>query len=33
VAAAARELTRRLEDAIADLRRPYGDPLHVWIEP
>jgi 1-acyl-sn-glycerol-3-phosphate acyltransferase len=31
--AAARELTRRLEEAIADLRRPYGEPRHAWIEP
>jgi 1-acyl-sn-glycerol-3-phosphate acyltransferase len=31
-AAAARELTRRIEDAVADLRRPYGDPKHAWIE-
>ena len=31
--AAAREVTRRLEDAIADLRRPYGEPLHAWIDP
>jgi 1-acyl-sn-glycerol-3-phosphate acyltransferase len=30
--AAARELTRQLEDAIADLRRPYGEPLHAWID-
>jgi 1-acyl-sn-glycerol-3-phosphate acyltransferase len=30
--AAARELTRRIEDAVADLRRPYGDPKHAWIE-
>jgi 1-acyl-sn-glycerol-3-phosphate acyltransferase len=30
--AAARELTRRIEDAIADLRRPYGEPRHAWID-
>lgn len=30
--AAARELTRRVEEAIADLRRPYGEPRHAWIE-
>lgn len=30
--AAARELTRRAEDAIADLRRPYGEPRHAWID-
>jgi 1-acyl-sn-glycerol-3-phosphate acyltransferase len=29
----ARDLTRRLEDAIAALRRPYGEPQHVWIDP
>ena len=29
--ATARELTRRIEDAIADLRRPYGEPRHAWI--
>jgi len=30
--AAARELTHRLEETIADLRRPYGEPRHAWIE-
>ena len=30
--AAARELTRRAEDAIAELRRPYGEPRHAWID-
>lgn len=30
--AAARELTRRLEAAILELRRPYGEPLHAWID-
>jgi 1-acyl-sn-glycerol-3-phosphate acyltransferase len=30
--ATARELTRRIEDAIADLRRPYGEPRHAWVE-
>jgi 1-acyl-sn-glycerol-3-phosphate acyltransferase len=29
---AARELTRRVEEAIADLRRPYGPPQHAWID-
>jgi 1-acyl-sn-glycerol-3-phosphate acyltransferase len=29
---AARQLTRRIEDAIAELRRPYGEPQHVWID-
>ena len=29
---AARELTRRMENAIADLRQPYGEPRHVWID-
>jgi 1-acyl-sn-glycerol-3-phosphate acyltransferase len=29
---AARELTRRIEAAIAELRRPYGEPRHAWIE-
>ena len=29
---AARELTRRMEEAIAELRRPYGEPKHAWIE-
>jgi 1-acyl-sn-glycerol-3-phosphate acyltransferase len=28
----ARELTRRMEEAIAELRRPYGEPKHAWIE-
>ncbi|MGH3012348.1 MAG: lysophospholipid acyltransferase family protein [Gaiellaceae bacterium] len=30
--AAARELTRRIDDAVADLRRPYGEPRHAWID-
>jgi 1-acyl-sn-glycerol-3-phosphate acyltransferase len=30
--AAARALTRRLEEAIGDLRRPYGPPDHVWLD-
>ena len=30
--AAARGLTRRIEEAIADLRRPYGEPRHAWID-
>jgi 1-acyl-sn-glycerol-3-phosphate acyltransferase len=29
---AARELMRRVEEAIAELRRPYGEPAHVWME-
>lgn len=29
---AARELMRRAEEAIAELRRPYGEPAHVWID-
>lgn len=29
---AATELTDRLEQAIADLREPYGEPDHVWYE-
>lgn len=29
---AARQLTRRIEEAIAELRRPYGEPRHVWID-
>jgi 1-acyl-sn-glycerol-3-phosphate acyltransferase len=29
---AARELTRRMEEAIAELRSPYGEPKHAWIE-
>jgi 1-acyl-sn-glycerol-3-phosphate acyltransferase len=27
-----RELTRRIETAIAELRRPYGEPRHAWID-
>lgn len=27
------ELTRRLEQAIAELREPYGAPVHAWIDP
>jgi 1-acyl-sn-glycerol-3-phosphate acyltransferase len=30
--AVARDLTRLLEDAIADLRQPYAQPAHAWIE-
>ena len=30
--ARARALTRRLEDAIAELRRPYGPPAHAWYD-
>jgi 1-acyl-sn-glycerol-3-phosphate acyltransferase len=30
--AVARDLTRLVEDAIADLRRPFGQPAHAWIE-
>ena len=30
--AAARELTRKLEEAIATLRQPYGEPAHAWID-
>jgi 1-acyl-sn-glycerol-3-phosphate acyltransferase len=30
--AVARALTDRVEAAIAELRRPYGPPAHVWIE-
>jgi 1-acyl-sn-glycerol-3-phosphate acyltransferase len=30
--ARARGLTRRLEDAIAELRRPYGPPAHAWLD-
>jgi len=30
--ASARQLTRRVEEAIAELRRPYGEPRHAWIE-
>lgn len=29
---AARELTRRIEEALGELRRPYGEPKHAWIE-
>jgi 1-acyl-sn-glycerol-3-phosphate acyltransferase len=29
---AAAELTERLEQAIADLRAPYGPPRHAWID-
>jgi hypothetical protein len=28
---AATRLTEELEQAIADLRRPYGEPAHAWI--
>lgn len=30
-AASARELTGTLEEAIDELRRPFGEPAHVWI--
>jgi 1-acyl-sn-glycerol-3-phosphate acyltransferase len=30
--AVARDLTRLVEDAIADLRHPFGQPAHSWIE-
>jgi 1-acyl-sn-glycerol-3-phosphate acyltransferase len=30
--ARARALTRRVEEAIADLRRPYGPPAHAWLD-
>lgn len=30
--AAARSLTQRVEEAIADLRRPYGPPAHAWLD-
>ena len=29
---AAKEAMRRVEAAIAELRRPYGEPAHVWID-
>lgn len=29
---AARELTRRVEETIDELRRPYGPPAHAWID-
>lgn len=29
---AARELTRRIEETLAELRRPYGPPQHVWLD-
>lgn len=29
---AAKNLTKQLEDAIAELRRPYGPPAHVWLD-
>jgi 1-acyl-sn-glycerol-3-phosphate acyltransferase len=29
---AARELTRRVEEAVAELRRPYGEPNHAWAD-
>jgi 1-acyl-sn-glycerol-3-phosphate acyltransferase len=31
-AAAARTLSAQVEQAIADLRRPYGEPRHVWAD-
>lgn len=30
-AAAARELTTAVEQAVAELRRPFGEPAHAWI--
>src|SRR3954454_2807201 len=30
--AASKALTKRIEDAIAELRRPYGPPAHVWLD-
>jgi 1-acyl-sn-glycerol-3-phosphate acyltransferase len=30
--AAARALTRRIEETIAELRRPYGPPVHAWLD-
>lgn len=30
--AAAKELTAQLEEAVEELRRPYGEPAHVWID-
>jgi 1-acyl-sn-glycerol-3-phosphate acyltransferase len=30
--AAAKALTARLEEAVSDLRRPYGAPAHAWID-
>ena len=30
--AAAKELTDRLERTILELRRPYGEPAHAWID-
>jgi 1-acyl-sn-glycerol-3-phosphate acyltransferase len=30
--AAAKALTKRVEDAIAELRAPYGPPAHCWID-
>jgi 1-acyl-sn-glycerol-3-phosphate acyltransferase len=30
--ARARELTHRLEETIAELRRPYGPPAHAWYD-
>ncbi len=30
--ASARELTRQLEETIADLRRPFGPPAHAWLD-
>jgi hypothetical protein len=29
---AAQRLTERIERTIAELRRPYGDPSHAWID-
>jgi 1-acyl-sn-glycerol-3-phosphate acyltransferase len=29
---AADRLTRQIEQTIADLRRPYGEPAHVWLD-
>jgi 1-acyl-sn-glycerol-3-phosphate acyltransferase len=30
--AAAKALTQRLEQAVADLRAPFGPPAHIWID-
>jgi 1-acyl-sn-glycerol-3-phosphate acyltransferase len=30
--AAAKALTQRIEDAIAELRRPFGPPAHAWLD-
>jgi len=30
--AATAQLTEQLERAVAELRRPYGEPAHVWLD-